>query len=72
VLSVVLHSGRVEISTIDNNDGSSKTASCEYKKLAVSIIEKYGTNLVAVAQIKTTLKLNEVGVQIINDLRGQK
>jgi hypothetical protein len=41
------------------------------KRLAASI-NNYGTKLVAAAQIKANSKLNAVGAQIINDLRGQK
>jgi len=41
------------------------------KRLAASINE-YGTKLVAAAQIRANSKLNAVGAQIINDLRGQK
>ena len=40
-------------------------------RLAASI-NNYGTKLVAAAQIKANSKLNAVGAQIINDLRGQK
>jgi hypothetical protein len=68
VPSIVFQSHRDEKSI---DDSSSKTDAGKFKNLAASI-DKYGNKLVAVAQIKATLKLNAVGAQIINTLHGQK
>jgi hypothetical protein len=40
------------------------------KKLAANV-NKYGSKMVAAAQIKANSKMNAVGVQIINTLRDQ-
>jgi hypothetical protein len=67
---VVFHRRRDEKSTDDGNTGN-KSDSGELKKMAASI-DKYGSKMVAAAQIKANLKMNAVGAQIINTLRGQK
>jgi hypothetical protein len=54
------------------DDGSTNKSDLgEFKKLAASIV-KYGSKMVAAAQIKANSKMNAVGAQIINTLRGQK
>jgi hypothetical protein len=70
VPSVVFRSHRDDRSIED--DSSSKTDAGEYTKKLVASINKNENKLVAAAQIKATLKLNAVGAQIINTLRGQK
>ncbi len=54
-----------------DDESTSKSDSGKFKKL-VAGINKYGSKMVAVAQIKANLKLNAVGAKIINILHGQK
>ncbi len=69
VPTVVFWSRRDDKSTDDGS--TNKSDSGKLKKLAASI-NKYGSKMVAAAQIKANSKMNAVGVQIINTLHGQK
>jgi hypothetical protein len=66
VPTVVFQSHRDDEFTNSTN----KSDSGKLKKLAASV-NKYGSKMVAAAQIKANSKMNAVGVQIINTLRDQ-
>jgi hypothetical protein len=54
------------------DDGSTKKSDSGESRKLVASIDKYGSKMVAAAQIKANSKMNAVGVQIINTLHGQK
>ena len=76
--SVARHRNRRGDSTISLSGGdegssvSDNTPARDHTTRLAASINNYGTKLVAAAQIKANSKLNAVGAQIINDLRGQK
>ncbi len=67
----VVFCSRGDDKSIDDGSTGKKSDSGKFKKLAASI-DKYGSKMVAAAQIKANSKMNAVGVQIINTLHGQK